>query len=119
MLFEPRWNRYFRSFFRRHFNRGSIQVCVRRTATITASFQLKCSLQSAPIEASPRYFLLHATNARAAMAMIRDASELLARLLEGGHSMIAGRLASAVRNSGCGAIAVEIMRAMSAAGYAL
>jgi hypothetical protein len=34
------------------------------------------SLESALIEASPRYFLNHATDARAALAMIRDASGL-------------------------------------------
>jgi hypothetical protein len=32
--------------------------------------------------------------------MIRDASGLLARLLEGGHSKIAGRLAGTFRNIG-------------------
>ena len=34
--------------------------------------------------------------------MIRDASKLLARLLEGGHSVIAGRMAGAFRNSATG-----------------
>lgn len=77
------------------------------------------SLQSALMEASPRYFRHHATDARAALAMIRDASELLARLLDGGHSAIAGRLAGAFRNSGRGALADEITRTMSAAGYAV
>jgi fido (protein-threonine AMPylation protein) len=77
------------------------------------------SLESALIEASPRFFLHHATDARAALAMIRDASDLLARLLDGGHSTIAGRLAGAFRNSGRGALADEVARTMSAAGYAL
>jgi len=77
------------------------------------------SLESALIEASPRIFLHHATDARAALAMIRDASDLLARLLDGGHSTIAGRLAGAFRNSGRGALADEIAQTMSAAGYAL
>ena len=49
--------------------------------------------------------------------MIRDASDLLARLLDGGHSTIAGRLAGAFRNSGRGALADEITQTMSAAGY--
>jgi hypothetical protein len=47
------------------------------------------SLESALIEASPRYFLNYATDARTALGMIREASDLLARLLEGGHSTIA------------------------------
>ena len=74
-------------------------------------------LEAALIEASPRYFLDHATDVRSAMAMIREPSVLLAKLLEGGHSTIAGRLAGAFRNSGRGQIADEITQTMSAAGY--
>ena len=76
------------------------------------------SLESALVEASPRYFLHHATDARAAMAMIRDTSDLLARLLDSGHSTIAG-LAGAFRNGGRSTLADEIMHTMSAAGYAV
>jgi len=75
------------------------------------------SLESALIECSPRYFASHATDARAAMAMVRDASGLLARLLDGGHSRIAGRLAGAFRNSGRDRLADEILKTMSTAGY--
>ncbi len=77
------------------------------------------SLESALVEASPRYFLHHATDARATMAMIRDTSDLLARLLDSGHSTIAGRLAGAFRNGGRSTLADEIMHTMSAAGYAV
>ena len=75
------------------------------------------SLESALIECSPQYFSNHATDARAAMATIRDASGVLAKLLEGGHSTIAGRLAGAFRNSGRDRIADDITKTMSAAGY--
>lgn len=75
------------------------------------------SLESALIECSPQYFLSHATDVRAVLQMVRDASGLLARLLEGGHSKIAGRLAGAFRNSGRGRIADEITKTMAAAGY--
>ena len=75
------------------------------------------SLESALIACSPNYFSNHATDVRAALPMIRDASGLLCRLLEGGHSMIAGRLAGAFRNSGRGRIADEIVKTMAAAGY--
>jgi fido (protein-threonine AMPylation protein) len=75
------------------------------------------SLEAALIEASPRYFLNHTTDVRAALAMIRDASDLLGRLLDGGHSTIAGRLAGAFRNSGRASLADEIIAAMTAAGY--
>jgi fido (protein-threonine AMPylation protein) len=77
------------------------------------------ALEDALIEVSPRYFVNHATDARATLAMIRDASDLLGRLLDGGHSTIAGRLAGAFRNSGRGALADEIMATMATAGYAM
>ena len=51
------------------------------------------------------------------LPMIRDASGLLARLLEGGHTVIAGRLAGAFRNIGRDRIADDIVKTMSAAGY--
>jgi len=76
------------------------------------------SLEAALIEASPRYFVNHATDARAALATIRDASYVLGRLLDGGHSTIAGRLAGAFRNIGRPSIADEVSATMSAAGYA-
>ena len=76
------------------------------------------SLESALIECSPNFFSHHATDVRAALAMVRDASALLARLLDGGHSTIAGRLAGAFRNSGRDATADEILKTMAAAGYA-
>lgn len=75
------------------------------------------SLDSALIESSPQYFTSHATDVRAALAMVRDVSGLLARLLEGGHSVIAGRLAGAFRNSGRDRLADEIVKTMKAAGY--
>jgi hypothetical protein len=51
------------------------------------------SVESALIACSPNYFSNNATDVRAVLPMIRDASGLLARLLQGGHSVIAGRLA--------------------------
>ncbi len=75
------------------------------------------SLESALIACSPTYFSSHSTNVRAVLPMIRDASGLLARLLEGGHSKIAGRLAGAFRNIGRDRIADDIVKTMSAAKY--
>jgi len=51
--------------------------------------------------------------------MIRDASGLLTRLLAGGHTIIAGRLAGAFRNIGRDRIADDIVKTMTAAGYAV
>lgn len=76
------------------------------------------SLEAALIEVSPRYFRQQPTDARTALLTIRDASELLARLLDGGHTTIAGRLAGALRSCGRVALADEILTTMSAAGYA-
>ncbi len=75
------------------------------------------SNESALIECSPQYFSSHSTDVRAVLAMIRDVSGLLGKLLDGGHSTIAGRLAGAFRNSGRDRIADEITKTMSAAGY--
>lgn len=75
------------------------------------------ALESALIECSAQYFSSHATDVRAAIATIRDASGLLSKLLDGGHSTIAGRLAGAFRNSGRDGIADEITKTMKAAGY--
>ncbi len=77
------------------------------------------SVESALIACSPNYFSSNSTDVRAVLPMIRDASGLLARLLEGGHTVIAGRLAGAYRNIGRDRIADDIVKTMSAAGYAV
>jgi hypothetical protein len=66
---------------------------------------------------SEQFFRRAATDARAAMATVKDASDMLALLLEGGHSTIAGRLAGAFRNAGRARFADDIVRTMEAAGY--
>ena len=63
------------------------------------------------------FFLNNATDARAALAMVRDASDVLALLLEGGRTTVAGRLAGAFRNIGRNRIADDIVKTMQAAGY--
>lgn len=75
------------------------------------------SLPAALIACSPSYFPKKATDARAALAMVRDASDLLALLLAGGHSALAGRLAGAFRNIGRARIADDVLKTMRAAGY--
>jgi hypothetical protein len=75
------------------------------------------ALPAALIEASPAFFQHHAVDARAALASIQDASEVLGLLLEGGHTTIAGRLAGAFRNIGRDRVADDILGAMRAAGY--
>lgn len=51
------------------------------------------------------------------MAAISDASQILNLLLDGGHSIKAGRLAGAFRNIGRDKIADEIITTMKSVGY--
>ena len=77
-------------------------------------------LYSAPaalVAVSEQFFRRASTDARAAMATVKDASDMLALLLAGGHSTIAGRLAGAFRNAGRARLADDIVRTMEAAGY--
>jgi len=75
------------------------------------------SLPAALIACAPGTFAQNPTDMRAALSIVRDASEVLDRLLEGGHSTIAGRLAGAFRNIGRDHIADNILDAMRSAGY--
>jgi hypothetical protein len=77
------------------------------------------SLPAALVEASPAFFAQHPIDARTALATVSDASDVVRRLLEGGHSAIAGRLSSAFRNIGRERIADDIVNAMRAAGYVI
>lgn len=75
------------------------------------------SIPAALIATSPAFFETNPIDARAALGTIRDASELLTALLDGGHSAIAGRLAGAFRNIGRDRIADDILKALRSAGY--
>lgn len=75
------------------------------------------SLPAALVASGPGLFTQNPTEARTALAMVRDASDLLGPLLEGGHSTIAGRLAGALRNIGRVRLADEIVKTMKSAGY--
>lgn len=75
------------------------------------------SLPAALVSSTPRIYVQNPNDVRAALAMVRDASDILPRLLEGGHSTVAGRIAGAFRNIGHARIADEIVETMRAAGY--
>jgi hypothetical protein len=76
-------------------------------------------LSAALLSCSSAQFASRPTEMRAALAMVRDASDLLSRLLDGGRSTVAGRLAAAFRNIGRDRIADDIVGAMQAAGYTM
>ena len=75
------------------------------------------SLPAALVACSASFFTFNPTDARAALSMVRDASDVLARLLDGGHSTVAGRLAGAFRNIERARIADDILKTMRAADY--
>lgn len=66
---------------------------------------------------SARFFARNRVEARVVLTSIGDASDVLRCLLDGGHSVVAGRLAGAFRRIGRPAPADEIIRTMRAAGY--
>lgn len=74
-------------------------------------------LPAALVNCGPAFYRHNPMDIRALLAKIKDASELLELLLEGGHSTIAGRLAGAFRETGRDHIANEIVQTMQVAGY--
>ena len=75
------------------------------------------TVPAALIACGPGQFAARPIEMRAALAMLPDASDILGRLLEGGHSKIAGRLAGALRNIGRNPLADQIVETMRSAGY--
>ena len=75
------------------------------------------NLPSSIVHSTPSIFTRQAIEVRTALLMIKDASELLTILLDGGHSTIAGRLVGAYRNIGHEKIADTILKTMKSADY--
>jgi len=75
------------------------------------------ALPAALVACQPDFYTQNPTDMRAALAMIRDASEVLPLLLDGGKSVVSGRLAGAFRSIGRENIADEIVKTMKAADY--
>jgi Fic/DOC family len=75
------------------------------------------SLTASLIESSPRLFTSNPTDMRTALSQVGDASDILRELLNGGNTVIAGRLAGAFRNIGNDRLADNIMQGMRSAGY--
>ena len=94
--------------------RGSIPNA---NAIVTQDHLNIYDLPNALVDATAIFFSRNPTNARAALAAIPGASTLLPRLLDGGHSTIAGRLCGAFRNIGRDNVADEIKKTMKSVGY--
>ncbi len=72
---------------------------------------------AALVKASESFFTRNPVEARVVLSGLRDATDILRLLLNGGHSAKAGHLAGAFRRIGQGDIADEILATMRAAGY--
>jgi len=77
------------------------------------------AIESALIKVPEAFFAANPIEAQVALATVREPSGLLRRLLEGGNSVVAGRLVGAFRRVNRADIAEEIRAAMTGAGYAV
>ena len=75
------------------------------------------TLETALTRVPAKFFERHPVEARVALAGAREGSGVSRRLLDGGHPIVAGRLAGAFRRVGEARVADEILVAMKAAGY--
>ena len=75
------------------------------------------SLPAALVACQARFFRGNPVDARTALALVDDASDLLRHLLAGGHSTVAGRLAAAFRGMGRERTANDIVDTMRAADF--
>lgn len=75
------------------------------------------ALELALIRVPESFFRTCARDAQIVLTAMRDASELVRRLLDGGHSVVAGRLAGAMRACGRDDLADDVAGSMRAAGY--
>ena len=75
------------------------------------------NLPASIIYCSPTLFTSNPTDLRTALSLIKDASQVLGILLDGGHSLKAGRIVGAFRNIGQNKIANDILKTMKSSGY--
>ncbi len=73
--------------------------------------------EAALIMVPEAFFVRYPVEARIALSGVRDAADVLGRLLEGGQSSVAGRLAGAFRRISRATVADEILKVMKSAGY--
>jgi hypothetical protein len=74
-------------------------------------------IPAALIACAPTQFKAKPNDLRSALVSISDPTEILRRLLDGGHSVVAGRISGAFRNIGRDEIADRILGRMKTAGY--
>ena len=74
---------------------------------------------AALVRVSESFFARNPVETQIVLSRIKDASEVLAQLLDEGRSVVAGRLAGAFRRIGRDSIAGEIVSTMKSAGYVI
>jgi Fic family protein len=74
-------------------------------------------LASALVAVNAGFYQQQHVAARIAMSLVEDSTELLTVLLNGSHSVVAGRLSGAFRTLGRAAQADNIVKTMKSAGY--
>jgi hypothetical protein len=85
---------------------------------LVVKYQLRLfTIEEALILVPENFFRQNAMAARTILAIMPDASALLVRLLDGGHTRAAGRLAGAFRSIGQTRTADEIVSAMKSASH--
>lgn len=77
------------------------------------------TLPSALIYSSQSMYEKYPVDMRTSLALIKDSSEILGQLLDGSHSVVAGRLVGAFRNNGQNKIADDIVKTMKQADFKL
>ncbi len=77
------------------------------------------SLPASLVRVSPTFFVTNLIDAQIALSQISDVSEILVKLLDGGNSVVAGRIAGAMRAMGRTNESERIVRTMRDAGYAV
>ena len=75
--------------------------------------------EAALVRVPASFFTDHPVEAQVVLGRFRDPSPLLSRLLDGGHAVVAGRLAGALRRLAQPALADEIVAAMTAADHTI
>ena len=75
------------------------------------------SAAAALLKVPDNFYQRYPIEAQVILTRVRDPSDLLRRLLAGGHSVVAGRLAGALRRIGKGSISDEIRSRMKAADF--
>ncbi len=75
------------------------------------------SIAAGLVACSAKFYRQYPVDAYAVFSMIKDPSEVLGILLDGGHSVIAGRVAGGLRYVGKNKMADDIVKTMKAVGY--